>query len=117
MNKNHAAKMIQLYFAQGDHYYSDSKAEMLKIAEMHPAHAANAAALLLENAKSWANDAAVAGTPARFVLASALFEALQARATAQLLAKRWHCTDCGFVTLWDSLARDHSQHGHDVVFS
>lgn len=69
------------YLQQVAIYHSDSKGEWVDVAKMHPAHAKNAAAKMLDEAEAWAEDAMV--YPANATLwmsAQPLFRALVDRA-------------------------------------
>jgi len=77
------AQMITAYFTQSEQYFSSSKGEFLKVGEMHPNHAANAAASLLRDARTWVADAAAGPClPTTWMTRQPLFLALISRANA-----------------------------------
>lgn len=51
------AKLINIYLSQTERYHSNTKGDMILVADMHPAHAANAARVMLNEATQWAMDA------------------------------------------------------------
>lgn len=70
-----------VYFDQTEHYFSESKEEVQRISEMHPNHAANAAAKLLRDAAFWAQEAGVTTRhPELWMTTTKLFGALVWRA-------------------------------------
>jgi hypothetical protein len=52
-----AAKLVNIYLSQTQHYHSDRAGAMILIEDMAPAHAANAARNMLNMATNWAVDA------------------------------------------------------------
>lgn len=78
------AKLISLYLSQTDHYHSDSASDMIKIADMHPGHAANAARVMLFSATQWALDAGMSPVKdvSLWMVRQPLWRALVARATS-----------------------------------
>lgn len=52
-----SVKMVLAYLDQAEQYLSDSKGTFLLISEMAPAHAANAAARYISDARTWAIEA------------------------------------------------------------
>lgn len=121
-----AANLIQAYLEQGAQYYSESKGTMIPIAEMAPAHAANAAEAVLGSAPFWAIEAGQ-GRPlrpyswlARTPLLLALAERSQALSppTAvkdEILPDAWRCQQCSFVTVTHERALGHQiSTGHQV---
>lgn len=52
-----SAKMISAYLGQSEQYFSESKETFLLVSEMQPAHAANAAARYIRDARTWAIEA------------------------------------------------------------
>lgn len=76
-------KMTKIYFAQSEHYYSESGDAMVPIADMDPAYAGNAARRLLQDSPTWADEAGVARTQASvWMLSTPLWNALYQRAWA-----------------------------------
>jgi predicted nuclease with RNAse H fold len=77
-------KMIRAYLRQVQVYHSDSKGEMVPVAEMHPRHAANAAQKMLMQADEWVRDAGAGQHAQRFsdlwLIGQPLFQALVERA-------------------------------------
>jgi hypothetical protein len=79
---SYQANMVKVYFGQREHYMSESKDTLVRIEEMPPRHAANAAEKLLREARFWAEEA---GAPYRnhahmWVARQPLFQALAKRA-------------------------------------
>ncbi len=72
---------IKIYFQQTDHYFSESKGTLIKVADMHPTHAANVAARLLREHAHWAieRDGVASRTP-RWMMQTPLWNALVNRA-------------------------------------
>lgn len=76
-------KMTKIYFSQTEIYYSESKDSMLKIQDMDPTHAGNAARRLLQDSQGWAQDAGCTGhAHASWMLSTPLWNALYQRAWA-----------------------------------
>ena len=75
------ARMINAYFSQNEQYFSTSKEVFLKVSEMHPTHAANAAARYVADAATWALEAGVEDVaPNIWMVRQPLFLALVRRA-------------------------------------
>jgi hypothetical protein len=88
------AAIRSIYFDQTEFYFSESKAErstkltpvdaVVKIEDMHPKHAANAAQKLLREAHIWANEAGMHTShdsyPQLWMTTTKLFQALTWRA-------------------------------------
>lgn len=73
--------LIKAHFDQSVHYFSESGDKMIRVADMMPAYAANAARRLLTDAPTWAIDAGQdARNPARWMIRTPLFLALVAQA-------------------------------------
>lgn len=78
-----AAGLVIGYLSQGIEYYSERQGEMVKIIEMHPAHAANAAEKMLRDAESWVDSAGLSGKvryPRLWMTRTAVFHNLAAQA-------------------------------------
>ncbi len=77
-----AEKMVKFYFGQSEHYLSNSKGDLVRISEMHPVHAANAAKRLLADSHIWGDDAGRSGigSHAQWMLGTPLWNALHRRA-------------------------------------
>jgi hypothetical protein len=76
--------LVAGHFAQGTHYYSESKGAMIPIAEMAPKHAANAAERLLRDAEHWASEAGTPERPFTWAAGTPLVRALWARSQAAM---------------------------------
>lgn len=88
---------IKIYFEQTDHYFSAKKGTLVKLTDMDPAYAANAARVLLQDARSWAAEAdADTQHSARWMLGTPLFLALQARAAGDGQSAL-SCPDCPYT--------------------
>jgi hypothetical protein len=51
------AKMIDAYLTQTEQYYSETKDAFIRVADMHPTYAGNAAARYMREAHRWAIEA------------------------------------------------------------
>lgn len=74
--------LIAGHFAQGTHYYSESKGAMIPIAEMAPKHAANAAERLMREAEHWCAEAGATERPFTWAASATLVRALWTRSQA-----------------------------------
>lgn len=72
--------MMAAYFEQNKIYFSGSKECFLQVEDMHPAHAANAAARYLREASHWAQEVGVYQQTAAWMIQRPLFLALVNRA-------------------------------------
>jgi hypothetical protein len=90
-------QMIAAYFRQGEQYFSASKGEFLKVSEMHPIHASNAAAQLLRDSRTWATDAGHGPifVPTVWMMRQPLFLALVSRANVVREEAATTCIACG----------------------
>lgn len=111
-------QMVNFYFSQDENYMSEHQETLVKIADMHPTYAANAARRLLTDGYTWASDAGQdTKSYARWMLGTPLFRALQARATGTAEAvARYKCQDCSFTTASSPGADQHSLHCQHVVW-
>lgn len=75
-------KAARFYFSQTEHYMSERQDALIKIADMHPNHAGNAARRLLIDGAVWAEECGRASstTFARWMIGTPLWRALQERA-------------------------------------
>ena len=72
--------LIKAYFDQEIQYFSESDNAMIKIKDMHPTYAANAARRLLLDAQIWQNDAlGEMKSSSRWMLNTKLYRALAAQ--------------------------------------
>lgn len=74
--------IISGYLLQEERYYSESKEAFILIDDMHPTHAANAAARYMQDAATWAVEAGEedAARPMVWMVRRPLFLALVRRA-------------------------------------
>jgi len=75
-------KMISAYLDQSAQYFSESKDAFLQVSDMHPTHAANAAARYMSEAFHWAKEAGAEDVklPQVWMIRRPLFLALVERA-------------------------------------
>ena len=89
--------LTKLYFDQGLQYFSESGEKLIPIAEMPRPHAANAARKLLAESDFWYGEAGLElkrnSRVALWMLNTALFKALTARATGETPAPREPVTE------------------------
>jgi hypothetical protein len=77
--------LVKAYFQQSVMYYSASNHRMRQIQSLHPAHAANAARKLAENAAFWADEAGVTPKDAEvWMWNQPVFQALVERGASDL---------------------------------
>lgn len=72
--------LTKAYFDQGTQYYSQSGETLIRIKDMHPTYAANAARRLLQDAPTWAMEAEAQHSPARWMMNTKLWQTLTAQA-------------------------------------